>query len=220
MKAQGNVGWRAGWLAAWWLSLLLSVLNVIFPLAAQGPSVCWARCSLCGDQRDPQNSQRAEEMTPPDLTQLSRVCWTSMRPLRTRQTGPDGTRLSRVVHHCLSFDKSCYCVAPRFFNSVLCAWFIWALAWGRLYHRLRHTWSQDFQSVIVHILVSWTIKDGVLLITTDIWDWMFGNTNVIKLSVLCCSIEHSSPVGPKDGCKTIVDLSYQYWLPIFHFTHH
>lgn len=118
VKAQGNVGWRAGWLAAWWLSLLLSVLNVIFPLAAQGPSVCWARCSLCGDQRDPQNSQRAEEMTPPDLTQLSRVCWTSMRPLRTRQTGPDGTRLSRVVHHCLSFDKSCYCVAPRFSSTV------------------------------------------------------------------------------------------------------
>lgn len=102
VKAQGNVGW----LAAWWLSLLLSVLNVIFPLAVQGPSVCWACCSLCGDQRDPQNSQHTEEVTQPDLTQLSRVCWSSLRPLRTRQTGPDGTRLSRV-HHCFSSETLC-----------------------------------------------------------------------------------------------------------------
>lgn len=100
VKTQGgNAGWLAGWLAARWLSVLLSVWNVIFTLAAQGPSVCRACCSLCGDQRDPQNSLHTEEVTQPDLTQLSRAYYSSLRPLRTQRIGPDGTRLSKVVYH-------------------------------------------------------------------------------------------------------------------------
>ncbi len=74
-----------------------------------------------------QNSQHTEEVTQPDLTRFSRVYWISLRPLRTQQAGPDGTRLSRAVHHCFSFYKSYYCVAAHY---VLQQWagFAWALA--------------------------------------------------------------------------------------------
>lgn len=60
------------WLAAWWLSLLWAIFNVILPLAVQRAAVCRARCSLCGDQRDPPpqiyNTQRKwPDLTPPNF---------------------------------------------------------------------------------------------------------------------------------------------------------
>lgn len=106
----------AGWQRDGYLSAPLSVLNVIFALAVLVHSVCRARCSLCGDQWDPQNSQHREEVTQPDLTQLSQVCWPSLIPLRTQQFGPDGTRQSAVVCHCIRPDivPLCYLVSTLF----------------------------------------------------------------------------------------------------------
>lgn len=124
------------WLAVWWLSLLLPILNVIFPLAVQGVSVCWACCSLCGDQRDPQNSPHTltEEVTQPDPARRNQVYWSSLRPLRTQQTGPDETRLGRVVHQCTSSDKSRHYVAPLFPLLVcpLCRWFCMSIGLGKV----------------------------------------------------------------------------------------
>lgn len=91
-ESSGECG-LAGWLAAWWLSLLLAVLFVIFPLAMQGVGVCWACCALCGDQRDPQNSQHTAEVTQADPTKLNKVYWSWFSPLRAQQTAPDGTSL-------------------------------------------------------------------------------------------------------------------------------
>lgn len=120
VKAQGNVGWLAGWQRDGYLSAPLSVLNVIFALAVLVRSVCRARCSLCGDQWDPQNSQHREEVTQPDLTQLSQVCWPSLIPLRTQQFGPDGTRLSAVVCHCIRPDIVPLCYSASTLFKVWC----------------------------------------------------------------------------------------------------
>lgn len=100
------------------------------PGSAGNLCVWWASYSLCGDQRDPQNSQRTEEVTQSDPTQLSQVNWSLLIPLRTQQTGPVGTRLSRAVHH-VSFSV----------HSV--DGFVWALTRGRLCYRLWRTWCPD-----------------------------------------------------------------------------
>lgn len=77
VKTQGNAGWPASRPAGWQHDIYLCCclfLNGIFALAAQGPGVCRARRSLCGDQRDPPKFPlHTEEVTQPDLTQLSRA---------------------------------------------------------------------------------------------------------------------------------------------------